>query len=294
MRIYDPRLGRFLSTDPLTRSYPMLTPYQFASNRPIDGIDLDGLEFLKSDEARIEVINGGVYLKVENLRTIAGRAYTMANERGGGIRTWNENGIQQMGNAEKTKIGEFYFSKNGAPLNEMPKLAVLNNPADVNEQISDGPADPIRLPAGRDINGNPLEPAIATPSVTSKVFAKGILVIDGAIAIAQRYINYKIEGEQGVINGQLKHQFGYALNALLEGVNKKMVPQKYQNTKDLSSILNVVLSGVNNTDNEDILKIGMDIYNKYKPEKVNKPTGLDHMQAMPDRSIEVIRPIQNK
>ena len=45
MRIYDGRLGRFLSVDPLTRSYPMLTPYQFASNRPIDGIDRDGLEF---------------------------------------------------------------------------------------------------------------------------------------------------------------------------------------------------------------------------------------------------------
>ena len=45
-RIYDPRLGRFLSVDPLTPSYPMLTPYQFASNRPIDGIDLDGLEYL--------------------------------------------------------------------------------------------------------------------------------------------------------------------------------------------------------------------------------------------------------
>jgi RHS repeat-associated protein len=46
MRIYDPRLGRFLSVDPLTKNYPMLTPYQFASNRPIDGIDLDGLEYL--------------------------------------------------------------------------------------------------------------------------------------------------------------------------------------------------------------------------------------------------------
>lgn len=34
--------------DPLTGSYPMLTPYQFASNRPIDGIDLDGLEFYQS------------------------------------------------------------------------------------------------------------------------------------------------------------------------------------------------------------------------------------------------------
>lgn len=37
--------SRFLSVDPLTYGYPELTPYQFASNRPIDGIDRDGLEF---------------------------------------------------------------------------------------------------------------------------------------------------------------------------------------------------------------------------------------------------------
>jgi RHS repeat-associated protein len=44
MRIYDPRLGRFLSVDPLTKDYPELTPYQFASNTPISAIDLDGGE----------------------------------------------------------------------------------------------------------------------------------------------------------------------------------------------------------------------------------------------------------
>ncbi len=43
-RIYDPRIMRFKSVDPLTRSYPMLTPYQFAENQPIWAIDLDGLE----------------------------------------------------------------------------------------------------------------------------------------------------------------------------------------------------------------------------------------------------------
>lgn len=44
-RIYDPRLVRFKSIDPLTKKYAELTPYQFASNRPIDGIDIDGLEY---------------------------------------------------------------------------------------------------------------------------------------------------------------------------------------------------------------------------------------------------------
>jgi RHS repeat-associated protein len=44
MRVYDPRLGKFLSVDPLTKGYPELTPYQFASNTPIVGIDQDGGE----------------------------------------------------------------------------------------------------------------------------------------------------------------------------------------------------------------------------------------------------------
>ncbi len=49
-RFYDPRVGRFLSIDPITNHYPELTPYQFASNRPIEGVDQDGLEFDKLKE----------------------------------------------------------------------------------------------------------------------------------------------------------------------------------------------------------------------------------------------------
>jgi RHS repeat-associated protein len=45
-RIYNPRLGKFLSVDPLFQSYPWYTPYQFAGNTPIQAIDLDGLEEL--------------------------------------------------------------------------------------------------------------------------------------------------------------------------------------------------------------------------------------------------------
>ncbi len=43
-RIYDARLARFLSVDPLSKSFPYYTPYQFAGNCPIKFIDLDGLE----------------------------------------------------------------------------------------------------------------------------------------------------------------------------------------------------------------------------------------------------------
>jgi RHS repeat-associated protein len=46
MRIYDPRIGKFLSVDPLTRQYPFYTPYSFAGNKPIYALDLDGAEEL--------------------------------------------------------------------------------------------------------------------------------------------------------------------------------------------------------------------------------------------------------
>ena len=64
-RIYDPRIGRFLSTDPLFKGYPYYTPYQFAGNMPIWAIDLDGLEEMKANSVAhvIKDINGNIITK---------------------------------------------------------------------------------------------------------------------------------------------------------------------------------------------------------------------------------------
>lgn len=43
-RIYSPALGRFLSVDPLTASYPWNSTYAFAENDVVRSVDLDGLE----------------------------------------------------------------------------------------------------------------------------------------------------------------------------------------------------------------------------------------------------------
>ena len=47
-RMYNRLIGRFPTADPLIvkgKQYPELSPYQFASNSPIAGVDLDGLEY---------------------------------------------------------------------------------------------------------------------------------------------------------------------------------------------------------------------------------------------------------
>ncbi len=43
-RLYNPAIAKFLSVDPLADKFPYYTPYQFAGNKPVVAIDLDGLE----------------------------------------------------------------------------------------------------------------------------------------------------------------------------------------------------------------------------------------------------------
>lgn len=54
-RIYDSRICRFLSIDPISKKYPWYTPYQYAGNTPIQAIDLDGKEpdYIVSKRGRI-------------------------------------------------------------------------------------------------------------------------------------------------------------------------------------------------------------------------------------------------
>jgi RHS repeat-associated protein len=65
-RIYDSRLGRFLSVDPLAKEYPFWTPYSFAANRPIDGVDLEGKEWQQYMMRKIVESKGVGALKVIN------------------------------------------------------------------------------------------------------------------------------------------------------------------------------------------------------------------------------------
>jgi RHS repeat-associated protein len=63
-RIYDPRVGRFSSVDPLAKEYAWNSSYAFAENRVIDGRDLEGKEwqnfmsnFKKPGDLQIKVPN---------------------------------------------------------------------------------------------------------------------------------------------------------------------------------------------------------------------------------------------
>jgi RHS repeat-associated protein len=54
MRIYDTRLGRFLSVDLYSNKFPWYSPYQFSGNTPMQAIDLDGLETVNVQTGKID------------------------------------------------------------------------------------------------------------------------------------------------------------------------------------------------------------------------------------------------
>ncbi len=74
-RIYDSRLGRFLSVDPLTMSYPFCTPYQFSGNTPIAAIDLDGEEM----KLVYSIKGNNIYLGVEVVLSVINESKIISN-----------------------------------------------------------------------------------------------------------------------------------------------------------------------------------------------------------------------
>jgi RHS repeat-associated protein len=67
-RMHDPRVGRFFAVDPLAGKYPYNSPYAFSENRVIDGVELEGLEYVSSDAKVTKQVGNedGTYSNIES------------------------------------------------------------------------------------------------------------------------------------------------------------------------------------------------------------------------------------
>ncbi|MBL7936168.1 MAG: hypothetical protein JNM51_10230 [Bacteroidia bacterium] len=267
MRIYNPALGRFLSVDPLTKKFAWWTPYQFAGNSCISGIDLDGLEYLDYREVRIKIISGEIHVNLDNYNTTTRNAWIARDNATGGT----------SGNIGwPTKLGQITYS-DGVKV-PTDALSLDNDYSYIANQSQYSKWDKIEFGAPKRKDGNPdmrykgnklnqsEGGATSAPSGKYNNFAKGL---SGAAAILnagmwifeQKQIFDKLE-DQTKVEEHTSLLVKNVMQDMNVALKDGLIPPQYQNTKDLANIASVVLSGTNPTNNNDIYQIGMDIVKK--------------------------------
>lgn len=243
-RVYDSRVGRFLSTDPLEKSYSGLTPYQFASNNPIEGVDVDGREYVSSKEVRIKVEHGEVLLNIVNMNPVVG----------GPLKRYFEDPV----NWPKGKIGadisigKIDFGSLVPPSGQEMVNALDNTP---------GAPDPA-FQAGRTQVENPVAKSTGLPdrrykerevSSASPGGSKGLaavsVVINAIMIAGDWYAQRQLGEDRSLVESNVK-SLQYAIADVNYALQKGDIPKEFQTGRYLSDIINVVLSGTSVDDNE--------------------------------------------
>ncbi len=262
MRIYDPRLGRFLSVDPITKSYPMLTPYQFASNEPISGIDLDGLEYLNSNTARIEVVRGIVKLKMSNMHNITRNTFENANNN---PKYWKAG---QIGiNTQIAHIDWSSFIPNSVnngfsedPAHNQNKLYTLS----YYRRIAYSTGQP-------DKRFNPIEiitNANATPLAQTRL-GKTSAVLDVIITGESFLRSYLNSDDFNTAEKQVNNQLRMATYDVNQAIKAGKIPSNIlKSSEKMSDVINYVLSGVSNLNDDEVISTGRAIYNEFSKQRL--------------------------
>lgn len=124
-RIYNSNLGEFLSIDPLFTFYPWYTPYQFAGNKPIWAIDLDGLEeYYASDGSYI-----GTYGTSSEIRIVKDSELQSARDAFG-----------KYNNGDRTSETTGYLA-NYLSSDVMGSTSFADDAQDVNDVLNDAPLE---------------------------------------------------------------------------------------------------------------------------------------------------------
>jgi hypothetical protein len=246
-------------------------------NRVIDGVDLDGLEFLRAEEALIEFRNGGIYIKLENTSSDYQREYSQKVLNG----KWTPGDI-----GVSLKLSEISYSirlqekKPGlgeVPDQDMPKNLTGHTISGANNTTSNG--------------GTP-ESGAWSSSPNNTLFNRASRAV-GAINLVQeihtQVSDISKNSDKIEIRNQKNIEAVNTISVLNKAISDGIVPSQYQNQSNLETISNVILSG-NSGGNKALYDLGIGIFNKYAYPVISNPVdtgwGLDRPSPLPNRSIE--------
>ncbi len=270
-RMYDSRLGKFLSLDPLAPEYPHNSPYAFAENSVIAGIELEGLEFLKKEDALVELRKGEVHLKVENLNRQA--EIRKIHKEGKGIT--REDGTTVLG--FDTRLGTYNISFKPISTDKLrhdnptPSLGGAHTPPNSNyaDELT------IKIPTGwkKDKSGKWVESNRskkrnkrvadyngARPPSNVKAHAGAALFVGAFLEISNQVQIFSDAFEEEEISRQNNLFKNEITNAINQAVSIGLIDQVTVE-KDFDNLVNVIMFGGNGNEPKHIVEMGLYIYN---------------------------------
>lgn len=215
-------------------------------NRIIDGIELEGLEYLEAGESRVKIINGEVHINIENFHTTTRNAWKQRDMLG------------KYPNPDKnigwpTKIEDFDMpgTKSANTVNfgkQKPAGLAKIDPTQITTTNKDGKLH-------WNYKNVPL-------SGRSKM-----TVVGGGAAGGVNALNWglnQIQIWQAFDDRSLAEEHkGILINKVMEDISvaikQNRIPPEYLNDRALGDIANVVLYGVNLTTDDKIYEIGIEI-----------------------------------
>ncbi|MBB6682536.1 hypothetical protein H4O20_13890 [Aequorivita sp. 609] len=280
-RMHDPRVGRFLSLDPLSAQYPYNSPFAFAENRVIDGTELEGLEFYDSDEALVEIKYGINQIRVQNL---SGSGRLMLSDpvydKQGiptGERTWKGDVILGNSISISTQSTDSYNSLLAS--NQLRKTFAGLQPGSQSSDLRSIAAS-TNMPDLRQTTRKNVGGGLQTGG--SAKGAVAVLIVEATNFTLQKLNNYYAQNDLDLIklhHETLMDKVLPAIKAALSKENQTYIAPHLVNISDLSKIANVILFGGDGTFEEDeIMQAGMRIYYELTEEGQRDKMKLDNLK----------------
>lgn len=250
-RMHDPRIGRFFAIDPLSPQYPHNSPYAFSENRVIDGVELEGAEYLNHNESRIFINWGLTKLNIENSSAPTANKFYV-----NGIQKYPTVGAVDFGYSD-VEYGETTLLKKNATRNTLAD----GNAHDLTPLKKDGTVDKRYSP--RLIGGG-------SRGIKGHIAIAAVEAINWGLA---EYTNMLVRKDARLTKEHIEIYEDKVIPAIEKALNsdQKYIPNKHRNDFSLSLISNAILFGDKVEGYEELYDIGIRIYEelgkKYDTEK---------------------------
>ena len=99
-RMYDPLIGRFLTTDPLAEKYYGLTPYGYCGNNPMKYVDPSGNDIEISIDEERKTISVKANFYYNSLQLEQGKGFSIKEGFQNAMNIWGENIKSAFGNMQ--------------------------------------------------------------------------------------------------------------------------------------------------------------------------------------------------